>query len=134
MLRSCAVASVTSRPPMKMRPDVGRLRPAISDKQRRLAGAAGAQDGDELALRHGKVDIVRRRHRTVALGDAFETDVAHAIAAIARSAAASVSSMIASSCAVDRKNLAFCLVRMPSSCSALWKASALSRSQATASR
>ena len=117
--------------------DAARGRPVEAGdqrQQRRLARAARPQDGDELALRHREIDLVRRRDRAVALRHAFEADVAHAIAAIARSAAASVSSMIASSCAVERNHLACWLVRMPSSCSAQWNASALSRSQATASR
>ena len=117
--------------------DAARGRPVEAGdqrQQRRLARAARSQDGDELALRHRQIDLVGRGNGAVALAHAFEADVAHRSAAMARSAAASVWSMIASSCAVDRNHLPAWLMRMPSSCSARWKASTPSRSQASASR
>ena len=117
--------------------DAARRRPVEAGdqrQQRRLARAARPQDGDELALGDRQVDIVGRRDGAVALAHALEADIAHPSVAMARSAAARVSSMIASSCAVDRNHLATWLMRTPSSCNAPWKASARSRSQAAASR
>ena len=130
MLRSCAGASVTSRPPMKIRPDVGLLRPAISDSSVVLPEPLGPRMVTNSPCATSRSTSSAAATVPYRLLTASRRMSLIASVAMARSAAASVSSMIASSCAVDRNHLAFWLVRMPSSCSARWKASALSRSHA----
>src|SRR5262249_23752362 len=46
-------------------------------QRRRLAGAGGAEQHDELAVRHVEVEIAHRRDRVERFGDGMEQDVGH---------------------------------------------------------
>ena len=50
-------------------------------QRRRLAGAVGAEDGDDLALVDGEVDSAQRLQRPVARGDAAQLKQGHAVGA-----------------------------------------------------
>jgi len=51
---------------------IGHEQPGKKLEQRRLAGAVGAKERDELAARRGKADPVHRANRAVGLDDVVE--------------------------------------------------------------
>ena len=65
-----------STPSTSIRPCVGDLEAGDDAQRRRLAGAGGAEEGEELAGGDAEVDALQRAEAAVVLDDAFEEDLA----------------------------------------------------------
>ena len=66
--------AVTRSPSMSILPREGAIRPSMQRKQRGLAAARGADDGDDLAVADFEIDVAEDFKRAVVLAETLDAD------------------------------------------------------------